>query len=122
MSVYKFFSNVTAVQTIGSVQKSDGSQSGNQAVQPIAGNPYLPPQSQAYQVNITGTGAVSASVQPVASEDGINWATYGSAISVSGSYSAAAVASSSNAPHAWYSAYVSAISGTNAAVSCSMSC
>lgn len=77
----------------------------------------IPPQQiapqQTFQVTVKGTGAVSATVQPVVSNDGVNWSNYGDPVTVSGT--TRAVAGFGGAQNwKFYSAYLTAISGTAA--------
>lgn len=70
-----------------------------------------------YQATITGTGAVSATVTIQGSNDGTTWATIGSAISLSGTGSAAG---STNATIPWrhHRSVITSITGTGATVNC----
>lgn len=86
-----------------------------------AGMPVGGPINQAFHVVVTGTGSVSATVQTIASNDGVNWFNYGTAITVaSGASPQQGNSVSPQSPFAYYSAIVTAITGTNAAVKCLM--
>jgi len=78
------------------------------------------PASQAFELLVVGTGAVGATVQIVASNDGQNWTNYGAPIAASGTGSATTIAYGA-APFAFWGATVTAISGTGAAVTVTMS-
>lgn len=74
---------------------------------------------QSFQVNLTGTGSISASVQIMASNDGVNWVNYGSVIAVSGTGSVGSTVSgggSGTTSYAYFGATVTAISGTGTSV------
>lgn len=119
MTTYVLCEGVTAVQTIANV---GGNQ--NQIVQPSGPNANVnsPPTAQGFEVVVTGTsGNVSATVQPVASEDGVNFFNYGSTIVVSSASSPAVKDGSGSVPHAFFGAFVTAISGTGAKVKTMMS-
>jgi hypothetical protein len=86
-----------------------------------AGEQVQASSSQGFQVIVTGTsGNQSCTVQPIASNDGVNWFNYGTAIAVS----AAPLVAQNNAVGTgfwkYFSAYVTAISGTGAQVKCQM--
>ena len=129
MPVYTLVNAATAVQTLNNVPTIDQSNSVatgaiNTIVSPPGpdANSHATPQSQAFIAYVKGTGSVSCSIQPVVSNDGINWATYGSAIACTSAtaYSAASFAAN-NSPFAYYSGYVTAISGTSAKAYLTMS-
>lgn len=124
MSVYVLLKNVTVAQTISNVATAAG-QAGNPIVQPPQiSTAQAPAQNQSYQVTVSsavGGTAVSVSVQPVACADGINWANYGPIITATGTNTATALGSGANSPHAWYGAFVTAISGSGASATCLLS-
>lgn len=80
--------------------------------------------AQAYFATVAGTGAVSATIQPAVSIDGVNWATWGMAQTIAGTNTGlpgstavcAAFTQGSQCPFPFFGAYVTAISGTGAAV------
>ncbi len=76
---------------------------------------------QSFHIVVTGSGAVSATVQPLASNDGVNWLTYGATISVASGTAPQQAAGNGGATWAYFSAYVTAISGTGAQATCVMS-
>lgn len=124
---YVLISGATAVQTIAAVPAIDNSnasaKSTNFAVTPDGPDAvsHAACQNQGYQVTVTGQGSVSCTVQPVASNDGINWANNGNTIVVaSGSNTSTNIGNVANAPFKHFGAFVTAISGTNAKVSCIM--
>lgn len=77
-------------------------------------NPVIPPTNQTFQLIVTGSGNVSATAQPIVSNDGINWTNYGSAISATAAASVSQANGTGSAPWAFYSATITAISGTGA--------
>lgn len=122
MSVYNLAVGITAVQTLSAVNTRGGS---NRAVKPWSSddNSNGPTRSQAFVVSVSGGGTVSATVQPVVSNDGVNWVNAAPAITVSGNADLAPVSDSlgTNQPFEWFGAYVTAISGTNASCNVKMS-
>lgn len=72
---------------------------------------------QTFVCSMTGSGAVSASVQIQGSNDGSNWVNVGSALSATGT---APVGSVANTTYAYFQAVVSSITGTSAAVTTTM--
>lgn len=92
----------------------------NLVVSPTQGQLNQPSSYQAITAKVTGTGAVSATVQPVVSNDLVNWSNFGSAISLSGTNTANGNASLQGSFTYW-GAIVTAISGTGAAVDCLLS-
>jgi hypothetical protein len=83
--------------------------------------PITPPSSQSFQLTVAGTGAVSASAQMYGSNDGKNWATIGSPITANGTTTATVVGLGS-VPFAFFGALLTAITGTNALATVTMSC
>jgi hypothetical protein len=78
-------------------------------------------QNQTFQVVVTGTsGNVSATVQPIVSNDGVNWSNYGSAIATGIGTSPQQGIGPGAQAWQYFSAYVTAISGTGASVTCTM--
>jgi hypothetical protein len=88
----------------------------NTRVPPIPDSPIQPtpiaPQ-QTFQLTVTGSGAVSATVQPVVSNDGVNWSSYGDPFTATGTTKASQIAGGAQ-NWKFYSAYLTAISGTGA--------
>ena len=129
MPVYTLVNAATAVQTINNIpaiDQSNASATGaiNTAVAPPGpdANSHATPQSQAFQAYVKGLGSVSASLQPVVSNDGINWAAYGSPIAcTSATGYSSTVYAANNSPFAYYSGYVTAISGASAKAYLTMS-
>lgn len=117
-----------AIQTIAAVPSLDGSVQGAATNFPVAPPgpdqvSHMLPQSVGFQVTVTGdAGAtVSATVQPVATIDGIHWAAYGNTItSGSGTTTATGIGAVSNSPYVGFGAYVTAISGSGAKATCLM--
>lgn len=89
-------------------------------------NPTSPPQKQSFQLVTTGVGTVSAAAQVIVSNDTgpdpsqYNWITYGDPITAAGTNGGQA---SSGMTQSWrhYAAYLTTISGTNAAATLRMS-
>jgi hypothetical protein len=78
--------------------------------------------AQAFVISVDGTdgnGAVSCTVQLYGSNDGSHYATYGSAVTASGTGSATTSATGT-VPYVWFAAAVTAISGTGAKCSVRM--
>jgi hypothetical protein len=136
MTMYVLCKGVTAVQAapvnqgalsgyvISAVEASPGLglPQGSQAIQPATVDNVLNPQTQTFQamVTCTGGGNCSATVQVMSSNDGLNWSNYLTAISVTSGASPNIVAANGSQPWEYYTAYVTAISGTNASVQCTM--
>lgn len=71
--------------------------------------------NQAFQLIVTGTsGNVSATAQIMASNDGNNWVTYGSPIVASAAASPNSASATGSGPFGYFTAYITAISGTGA--------
>lgn len=127
MSIYNLCVGVTTSQTIASVSQRFGAEFGTNPIAKPWGadsNTNVPPQNQAFEATVNANSAnPSAVVQPVMSNDGINWTNYGSAMTVQaiGGASFASAMVVGNTPGAYFGAFVSAISGTNAKVNCTMS-
>lgn len=89
-------------------------------------NPNNAPLQQAFQLVVTGTGAVSATVQVYVTNDSNgdpslnNWTAYGDPVTASGTTTGTAVWSGAQ-PWRRYTAALTAISGTNAVVKLTMS-
>lgn len=97
-----------------------------QAVTPPGpNNPNMPPQTQAFQLTVSGVGAVSATAQIIVSNDSggdpsqYDWVNYGDPVSASGT-TVGIYPSGGNQPWRHYGAYLTAISGTNAAATLRM--
>lgn len=80
-----------------------------------------PPSQQCFQLVVTGTGAVSASAQLYGSNDGTNWATIGAPITATGT-GTGTVAANGTVNFAFFGALLTAISGTGAVATLTMSC
>jgi len=116
MSVYTLVPAQTAVQTVANV----GWQ--NPVVEPDGQLASSPPIEQAFIVTVTGSGNVSASAQIVGSNDTVNWALYGPAIAVASGASPQSQSAVGNIPYQFYSAFLTAISGTGAKATVTMAC
>lgn len=76
---------------------------------------------QSFHVVATATsGNVSATVQPIVSNDGVNWMSYGSAITISSGASPQQAQAAGGGFWKYMSAYVTALTGTGAVVKCVM--
>lgn len=122
MALYFPFQGVKAVQTapVGGVLPVQ-----SQSVQPLAqNNPNSPASAQSMQVVVKGIGGCSATVQFIGSNDGVNWINYGPTVvatSANADITPGTAGASGTTPYTFMSAYVTAISGTNAAATASIS-
>jgi hypothetical protein len=119
MTGFVLLSGVTATQNIPAAgvlppgsQIADLSRAGAMAPNQI-------PANQTFHVIVAGAGSVSATVQLMVSNDSANWLSYGSPIVVSSGGAPQQGSAAGATPWAYYTAYVTAISGT-ATVSCRM--
>jgi hypothetical protein len=120
-AVYQLCNNVTATQTGAAIY-----------VQPYYDAGQGTVQTQAFQIQVTCAGTCSATAQVVASNDLIDWlngtgpastviaVNYGNTFTATGTNSGTAGALGSM-PFALFGMYVTAVSGTNAKVNCTMS-
>lgn len=124
--IVKLFTGLSAVQPgIGTVQGGapgsnlpPGSQAADFSVTG-AGTQMNAPSNVTFHVVVTGTsGNVSATVQPLVSNDGINWSTSLSAITISAGLPPQNGAATTVQNWAYYSAMITAISGTGVSCSC----
>lgn len=110
MALYTLFTGVKAIQT-GPTSYP------NQVVSPIGQNPNSPTQGQAFTLVINGIGNCSATAQIVGSNDGVNFLPVGAPIAATGPFAdlkAGIQAANTNATFNFFGAYITAISGTNA--------
>lgn len=121
MTAYTLFNNITAVQNApGTTQGNLGVPAnvppGSLAAQMFggAGSLVAPPAGQAFSLQVDGIGSVSATAQVWASNDGVNWVTYGSAITASSVSGAGTNTATGTGNFQWYTAQLTAISGTQA--------
>lgn len=127
MSIYQLVTNASAVQTITNVPAIDGSNGVatpaiNQVVQPLTTSANNPTQSQGFEIVVKGSGNVSATATIVGSNDGINWSSTGVTVAATSATNiSTGLSSSQNTPYAYFGAYISAISGTGAKASVTMS-
>lgn len=118
MSTYLLCQGVTGTQ---SAPSGGVLPTGSQRVTPGKMVSPINPQAQTFHVVVTTqSGNGSATVQPIVSNDGQNWSAYGSAIVVASGASPAQEIGNGSQPWEHYSAYVTAISGTGASVTCTM--
>jgi len=117
MSVYTLCQNVLLVQSApGTVQ---GGQPGANlptgsllvSLPGGAGSVNVPSTAQTIQAIVQGSGAITATVQPIVSNDGINWIAYGSGIAITGTAPQTG-SYVGTANWKYYSAYLSAVTGT----------
>lgn len=86
----------------------------NTIVPAISDGPIVSPQiaqRQTFQLTVKGIGVISATVQPVVSNDGVNWANYGDPVTAAGT-TKVTVGFGGEQNWKYYSAYLTAISGT----------
>ena len=119
MSTYHLLDNMTAAATLTTLPQG-------QSVSPPGSLPNTPAQNQIFQIEITGVGSLSASVQILVSNDtgpdpnDFNWQDYGAPISVTGT-DVGSAAMAGTEPWANFGAYLVSVSGTNASVTVLMS-
>ncbi len=118
MSVYGLANNISAAQTAGNVGQSANPIVPMPASEAGAGTP---PVTHVFVLTVTGSGNVSATAQPVGSNDGVNFVNYGSPIVAASLQTVSSQAQVGNSPFAYLSAFVSAISGTNASATVTVS-
>lgn len=119
MAKYDLLLNVIAT-------KSGGKPQGQSVTPPGPTNPNMPPLQQAFQLDVVGVGAVSASAQIVVSNDDgpdpslYNWTAYNDPITAAGTDNASNIQAGTQC---WknFGAYITAISGTNASATLRMS-
>jgi hypothetical protein len=118
MTTYALLTNVTAVQSAPTNVRGPM----NSVAPHGTDNPNSPPTEQAFHLVVNGVDPVAATVQVVASNDGTNWINYGDPVTATSVGSAPAQASwGGTQPFRHFGAYVTAISGTSAAVNLKMS-
>jgi hypothetical protein len=124
MAVYALIYGASATQTVAAVGSSTNPIA---TPQPTPGVGYGVGTGQAIQVTVSSAsaGAISATVQPVGSNDGMNWVPTGSAITASGTASGSGISTFTagaalTTPYAFFGAYVTAISGTGAKAAASI--
>lgn len=115
MSVYFLAQNVAAVQTVPVAVGV-----ANPIVKP-SGLGNTPPTPQTFVLTVQGNGAVSASAQILGSNDGINFVAYGAVIAASSDTTISSQAQVGTACYDQYAAIITAISGTNARATVTMS-
>ena len=87
---------------------------------PGPNTPNFAAQAQSFVLSVVGVGAVSATAQVLASNDNVNWVPYLDPITATGTTSATATAAG-NQPFKWFAANLTALSGTNAAATLTVS-
>jgi hypothetical protein len=121
MTLYYLCKNVTAVQTLPTAIQGGPAPAnlpvGSQGVNPNpvgAGSALQLPNNQTFQLIVLGTaGNVSATAQLIVSNDGVNWINLATVAATSGA-SPNSAGQTGTAVWNWYSAYITAISGTGA--------
>jgi hypothetical protein len=129
MTVQTILVGATATQTIAAAPQI-GSPAGTVAPQFSTNNinlaavvPYPAGQNSPSYVTYTATVSavagttVSATIQPIGSNDGINWVNDGATIAISSGTAPQSAAATVNSVFPYRSAYLTAISGTGAKVS-----
>lgn len=81
---------------------------------------YVNPPEQSFLSVVTGTGSVSATVQPQGSNDGNTWVSVGTAITIASGASPQSGTAITSATYQYYRANVTALTGTGAAVTTTM--
>lgn len=117
MAVYNL-ATATAAQTAGAVGTSANPIVNAPASESGAGSP---PSVQAFVLTVQGSGNVSATAQIVGSNDGVNFVTYGAPIAAASAQTVSSQGQGGVVPYQYYSAYVTAISGTNAVATVTVS-
>jgi hypothetical protein len=123
MSIYNLATNITAVQAQSVVNPNGGS---NPLVDPWSSddNPNGPVRTQTFTALLNGVGNCSATVQFVASNDGINLIAYGPPLVVSAAsadLTPGLASQGGNQGYEFFGCYITAISGTKASVNVQMS-
>lgn len=119
MATYALLTNVTVVQAAPTPTRPPN----NPAVANGPNNPNMPPQSQQFQLEVSGIGTVSATVQLVATNDRgsvKNWYNYGDPLIATGT-DLGQKATTLSGPWHEFGAYITAINGTNASANVVMS-
>lgn len=116
MATYKLITNQTATQAAPVL----GRPPNPSAIAHGPVNANMPAQEQAFQLVVTGIGALSATAQVVVSNDSVTWTAYIDPITASGNDGASRLVTGSGS---WkhFGAHLTAISGTNAAATLTMS-
>lgn len=81
---------------------------------------YVNPPTQSFLAVVSGTGTVSATVQPQGSNDAVNWVNVGSGMTIASGASPQIGTEVSNVTYQFYRSNVTAISGTSATVTTTM--
>lgn len=120
----------TAVQAVpGTVQGGPppaNLPSGSQGINPNtagAGSTINPAINQTFQLIVTTTNgtACAATAQVIVSNDGVNWLNYGSAMSATSGASPNQQSATGGSVWAWFSAYITVLTGTGAVATVLMS-
>lgn len=81
---------------------------------------FVNPPTQSFMAVVTGTGSVSATIQPQGSNDGVSWASIGSGITIASGASPQIGTEISNVTYQYYRSNVTALTGTGASVTTTM--
>jgi hypothetical protein len=122
-TVYFLLNGATATSSAptGTAPTAGGTISPAQPNAPTSGQAVS--STQSFVINVDGTdpnGSVSCTVQLYGSNDGAHWATYGSAVTASGTAGTGTTSATGTVPYLWFAAAVTAISGTGAKCSVRM--
>ena len=119
MTAYPLLTNVTAVGAAATVNRQPAFVA---APGGGAGAPTAPATNESFHAVVTGSGNVSATIHIQVSNDGVNWFDYPTIGTITITSGGAPQQGNTNGstPWAFYSAYVSAITGTAASVSLTM--
>ncbi len=126
MTVYHLCDNIAAAQTLPAQaenpNKPSNLPSGSNFIDLSNGGalgPTIAPTNQSFTLVVVGNGGatVSATGQVIASNDGVHWQNYGSALSATSGPSPGMANASGSTNFAFYSAFITAITGTGAKAS-----
>lgn len=111
-------------QSVSAIQAApSGGQlpTGSQSVNPAGVSSPINTIAQSFQLVVTSTaGNCSASAQIMVSNDGVNWSAYGAAIVASSAASPNTATGNGTVPWQFFTAYITAISGTGAKATVTM--
>jgi hypothetical protein len=133
MGVYTLFSGVTAAQSAPGTTQVDANGVPYQPISNVpigsigvrvdggGGETVQASNNQSFHVVVVGTsGNVSATVQPIVSNDGVNWIAYGSPITIASGATPQQGSAINTGFWKYFSAYVTAITGAGATAKCMM--
>lgn len=129
MTTYPLFSGLSASQNApGTTQGGPPGSNlppGSQMAAPAggAGGPTSPPTNQSFQLTVTASNpgvSCSATAQAIVSNDGVNWMNYGNPIVAAAGASPNLQGQNASGLWAYFSAYLTAITGTGAKATLTM--